>query len=189
METNEFKMKNIFPEIKTERLILRKLREKDWKVISYLRTDKEVNKYVNRSNADSKEKALEFISKTNNGVENKSIYYWSISEKDNGNMIGSICLWNFCTKRNSGEVGYDLSPEFQGRGIMTESLKAILNFGFQTLNLNLIEAYTHSENKSSFQLLEKNGFTFIKDKKDENNLNNVIYEVTNPAIVPSSECN
>jgi len=92
-------------------------------------------------------------------------------------MIGSICLWNFSKNKKIGEVGYDLSQKFQRKGIMNESLKSILDFGFGKLNLNVIEAFTHRLNESSKKLLVKNGFKLVKDKNDEDNLDNVVYEI------------
>ncbi len=166
-----------FSEIITERLVLRKLQSADWKMISYLRSDKEVNKHVKRPSAETKAKALEFISKINNGIENQENYYWTITEKHNSEMIGSICLWNFSRDRKSAEVGYDLRPKFQGNGIMNESLKSILEFGFIKLDLELIEAYTHQENEPSKRLLKKNDFKLVPGKKDQHNENNLIYEI------------
>lgn len=114
---------NEFPEIKTERLLLRKLKPADWEMISYLRSDKDINEFVKRPSAESKEKAMEFISKINDGINNQSLYYWTITEMNNIKMIGSICLWNFSKDKKIAEIGYDLSPKFQGKGIMNESLK------------------------------------------------------------------
>ena len=163
--------------IETDRLILRKLGDSDWKMISYLRSDKEVNEFVKRPSAESKEKALGFISKINHGIDNQNFYYWAITQKNSNDMIGSICLWNFSQDKLIGEIGYDLSPEFQKKGIMSESMKSVLGFGFHKLNLNVIEAFTHRLNESSKILLAKNGFSLIKDKRDEDNLDNLVYEI------------
>ena len=170
---------NHFPEIITKRLLLRKLIKSDWEMISYLRSDKEVNEFVKRPAAESKEKALEFVLKTNKGIDDRNLYYWVITEKNKSEMIGSICLWNFSEDQKIAEVGYDLSPEFQRKGIMDESLKSVLEFGFKKLDLNIIEAYTHKNNESSKKLLERNGFTFVRGKKDEHNQYNIIYEIKN----------
>ncbi|WP_075343297.1 GNAT family N-acetyltransferase [Tenacibaculum agarivorans] len=172
---------NNFTEITTERLVLRKLKETDWEMISYLRSDKEVNKFVKRPNAPSKEKALEFISKTNNAIDNNSILYWVITEKGKNEMIGSICLWNFSEDKKKAEVGYDLSPEFQRKGIMDESLKNILKFGFNTLLLDAIVAYTQYNNESSVKLLKRNNFKLVEDLKDEENEYNRIFEIKKEA--------
>ena len=174
--------KTHFLEITTERLFLRRIKQADWKMISYLRSDKEVNKFVKRPNADSKEKALEFISKINKGIEDQNLCQWVITEKNSIEMIGSICLWNFSEDRKTAEVGYDLSPKFQEKGIMNESLKSILEFGFRNLNLDFIEAYTQKNNESSKKLLERNGFILVPDKKDKDNHMNIIYEIKKPFI-------
>ena len=167
---------NEFPDINTKRLLLRRLVESDWEMISYLRSDKEVNKFVKRPSAESKGEALEFINKINNAIDKQESFYWTIAEKNSNQMIGSICLWNFSKDRKTAEVGYDLSPKFQGKGIMNESLKSILEFGFNNLNLDLIEAYTHKRNVNSKKLLERNRFKLDIGKKDEHNQDNIIYK-------------
>ena len=171
---------NHFPEIKTERLLLRRLKQSDWEMISYLRSDRGVNEFVKRPSAESKEKAIEFILKTNKAIEKRNLYYWAIAEIISAQMIGSICLWNFSKDQKAAEVGYDLSPKYQGKGIMNESLKSILEFGFKILNLDSIEAYTHKDNKSSKKLLERNRFKLVVNKKDKHNQDNIIYKLKKP---------
>ncbi|MFT5915664.1 MAG: ribosomal-protein-alanine N-acetyltransferase [Bacteroidia bacterium] len=79
-----------FPTIETERLVLRRLVESDWRMISYLRSDKEVNQFVERSSAESKEKALGFISKTNLEIENNALLYWVMTEKEGASHFVAI---------------------------------------------------------------------------------------------------
>ncbi len=57
-----------FPEITTQRLLLRKLKTSDWEMISYLRSDEKVNEFIKRPNAKSKEKALAFVAKLNHSA-------------------------------------------------------------------------------------------------------------------------
>lgn len=170
-----------FPVLRTDSLVLRKLNQSDWESVSYLRSDKIVNQFVKRPNADSKEKAMDFIEKTNLKINKNQLIYWSISLKDNPKMIGSICLWNFSKDKNIAEIGYDLDPKFQKKGIMNESMKEVLNFGFQTLNLEKIEAFTHKKNESSKGLLINNNFCLNDDRIDKNNLDNIIFEINRPA--------
>ncbi|MBJ6367225.1 GNAT family N-acetyltransferase [Snuella sedimenti] len=171
--------KNNLPEIKTERLLLRRLHPSDWQMISFLRSDKKVNKFVKRSSAESKSKALEFIEMINEGIDSRNLYYWVVTEKNRNEMIGSICLWNFSQDNTIAEVGYDLVPKFQGKGIMSESLQSILSFGFKELNLKAVEAFTHKRNMPSRALLESNGFKIILGKIDEDNVDNLVYEIKN----------
>ncbi|QMU30915.1 GNAT family N-acetyltransferase [Adhaeribacter radiodurans] len=168
-----------FPEIKTDRLLLRKLKYSDWKEISFLRSDETVNQYVDRPSAESQEEANNFIKRINENVDLHRSFYWCISQLGNNEMIGSICLWNISEDRKTAEVGYDLHPHFQGCGIMSEALISILHYGFNNLNLEKIEAFTHRNNESSRRLLLKNNFVLVEYRNDDDNENNVIYVIEN----------
>lgn len=60
---------------------------------------------------------------------------------------------------------------------MTEALTYVLEFGFNHLGLEKIEAYTQWNNERSRRLLERNGFSLIEDKIDDQNRDNLVYEI------------
>jgi len=62
---------------------------------------------------------------------------------------------------------------------MSEALNSIIDFGFNKLKLDKIEAFTHYENEDSKKLLEKYGFYFIENRKDLDNDSNIIFELKN----------
>jgi len=172
-----------FPEIKTGRLLLRKIKVSDVDEVLFLRSDKTVNKFIERpENRKTKNKAdaLKFIEKIITEIENNKSISWEITFINNPKMIGSICLWNFSKNLKIAEVGYSLYPEFQNQGIMNEVLNCVVNFGFSELCLDKIEAFTHRKNEPSKRLLEKNGFTFIDHRIDEGNASNIIFEIEKP---------
>lgn len=80
--------------------------------------------------------------------------------------IGTICLWNFSETKKEAEIGYDLLSNFQGKGFMSETMQAVIKYGFNTLNLDAIEACTHKENIGSVKLLEKYEFKLIPEEVD-----------------------
>ena len=169
-----------FPVIKTERLTLREIKESDSDVILYLRSDKSINKFINRpENRRTKNisDAINHIKKLNAETKNNKSVSWGITINDNPKIIGTICLWNFSKDYKTAEVGYDLNPNFQKKGIMSESLKSVINFGFIDLCIDRIEAFTHIQNENSKKLLVKNGFSIIEDRKDNDNLSNVVFEI------------
>ena len=171
-----------FPEIKTERLLLRKIETSDCDVILFLRSDETVTKFIERpENRKTKNisEAIKFIEELNEYLEKNKSITWGITLQNDPKIIGTICLWNFSHNKKTAEVGYDLLPEFQGKGIMNESLKMIIDFGFKELKLDKIEAFTHYKNESSKRLLEKNGFQFIENRKDLDNKSNIIFELEN----------
>lgn len=174
-----------FPEIKTERLFLRKIAVTDWDEILYLRSDQTINKFIERPEhrrTKNEADALKHIIEINEEMENKQSVSWGITLNNKPQLIGTICLWNFSSDNKIAELGYNLNPTFQGKGIMSEALKHVVDFGFNELNFDLIEAYTHVQNEPSKKLLEKNGFHLAEQRKDEDNLFNVIFErnITKP---------
>ena len=147
-----------FPQLITSRLLLRQLMPDDRRDIFLLRSDELVNKFLDRPATTSIEEADKFIQKIN---ENKSMY-WAICLKEPAELVGTICYWNMDDANGSVEIGYELKPACQGKGLMQEAMAAVISFGWQTMALRKITAFTHHENKRSLQLLKK--FNFSRDE-------------------------
>lgn len=144
-----------FPVLKTERLTLRQLVRGDANEILALRSDANVNKYLDRKASKSIDDAKTFIQTIEENIQRNDSIYWAITLNGTDKLIGTICLFNFSDDNLKAEIGYELLPGFQGKGIMQEAASKVIDFGIQHIGLNSIEAYTHSENQSSTRLLEK----------------------------------
>jgi len=147
-----------FPQLQTKRLFLRQLSITDEGEIFLLRSSDAVNKYLDRPRANSIKDARDFIIRINAGMSNNQSMYWAICLRDQNKAMGTICLWNFSADENKAEIGYELLPEFQGKGIMQEAFARVLEFGFTTLNLTRIEAWTVQQNVNSIKILQRNQF-------------------------------
>ena len=154
-----------FPVLKTERLTLRQLASSDDNEIFALRSNENVNKYLDRKPSKSIDDAKTFIQTINKNIQKNDSIYWAITLNDTDKLIGTICLFDFSDDNLKAEIGYELLPEFQGKGIMQEATSKVIDFGIQRIGLNLIQAFTHSENQSSTRLLEK--FNFKKNSSSE----------------------
>ena len=170
-------MKGKLPTLHSKRLSLNKLTKSDWKEISYLRSDAKINKYVKRPPAETKEDALVFVEKIDSETRNGRMLYWKICLLEHQDMIGSICLWHFSNDGRVAEIGYDLDPAYQGKGYMTEAMETVLDYGFNELQLEDIEAYTQDNNLSSIHLLSRFGFKLVPDRRDESNAKNRVYNL------------
>ncbi len=164
-----------FPTLQTERLILRKLSLNDAEEILFLRSDEELNKYLDRARATDLDDAFSFINKVNVGIANDKWMYWAVCFKDNPKLIGTLCLWNLYEDENKAELGYELVPEFQGKGIAKKALSIVVEFGFETLQLNKIEVYAHIENQASIKLLDN--LHFVRDLDEETKID---FTIENP---------
>ncbi len=166
---------NPFPELKTDRFLLRNLNISDSYEIFLLHSDETVNKYLDRNIQSNIVEAEIFIAKINDGIRKNKWIYWAISSIEKQNLIGTVCLWNFSENNNVAEIGYELIPKYFGKGIMHEALKSVIDYGFEILNLTRIEAFTHKDNNESIKLLLKNNFYLDENRKDKNNKNHIIF--------------
>ena len=159
----------------TERLILRTLTEQDSQDIFEIRSNPEINKFLQRDPPKNSFEALEFILNIKRNSANNEIVFWGISLQNNPKLIGTICLWKFSEDRKTAELGYELLPEYQGKGMMSEAVNFVLKFGFKDLNLDKIEAFTNRNNSDSIKLLQNLKFIFDKDRRDEKFPENLIF--------------
>lgn len=155
----------VYPEFKTERLFIRKLSIADAPGILKIRSNDLVNKHLPRKKMESVDAAEKFIEKITAGIIKQENYYWAITIAESDELIGTACLWNFDEKEMKGEIGYELLPEFQGRGIMNETITEVIRFATEKIGLKKLIALTSAENKASLSLLERKGFK--RDKEGE----------------------
>jgi len=169
-----------FPELQTTRLLLRQITVKDSAMVLYLRSDKTINKYIQRPperQTKTIADATKHITMLTDQIESNTSITWGITLQNSTEIIGTICLWNFSKDHTIAEVGYDLIAKHHNKGFMSEALQAVIDFGFNKLPLNTIVAFTQFENANSIKLLESNGFSLNKLKKDSDNSKNLIFEL------------
>ena len=149
----------------TERLTLRQLTLDDSQEVYRLLTDPEVNQYYGRLRAGSYEEACTYIQYLTVGISKKKVWYWGICLQGEGKISGTVCLWNMRKDQGIIEVGYELLPECQRKGVMQEALPAVIDFAFDTLHYKKVEAWPSADNLRSIRLLEKQNFN--RDREAE----------------------
>jgi ribosomal-protein-alanine N-acetyltransferase len=157
-----------FPVLTTDRLTLRQLSPEDQHNIFALRSDPEINKYVDREPAKSIEDAINFIGKIRGNIENNNSLYWVITLTATNTFLGTICLFDFTSEKNSCEIGYELLTKFQKQGIMKEAAEKVTDYAFKTLQFQKIAAVSHKDNASSLKLLSKLKFILSNAAAYEN---------------------
>ncbi len=167
----------MFPILKTKRLLLNQLTIKDVEVVFFLRSNPEVIQYIKRDPFTDLQQAYDHIEKIKTLVGEGKTIQWAIRDPESLKMMGGICLWNFSEDRKTAELGYDLLPIFQGKAFMDETVKAVINYGFNDLNLIKIEAFTSQYNEASKALLLRNAFVLNPERFEEENLDNRIFEL------------
>ncbi len=87
---------------------------------------------------------------------------WAIERREDGRLMGSIGLIADSTRQygSARAVGYAVGTAYWGRGYMTEALRAVIEYGFEKMSLDLISATCYPDNARSRRVLEKCGFTY-----------------------------
>ena len=167
-----------FPILTTERLTLRQLVIADEQEIFNLRSDGEINKYLDRQISNTIDDARNFINQVNENVNKNDSLYWAITLSDRNILAGTICLFGFSDENNKCEIGYELLTNFQGQGIMKEAAEKVIDYAFNTIKVQKIEAFLHRDNQSSIKLLEKLSFR-NSNEPDKTNPELICFYLTN----------
>lgn len=148
------------PTLESKRCILRRMRIDDAEdMYEYARLP-EVTRYLRWSphpDVYYTSDYLRFISKKYKCGE---FYDWGIEDKESGRFIGTCGFVSIDTSNKSAELGYVLSPEYWGKGIATEVVARVIDFGFSRLELNRIYSRYMVENTASRRVMEKCGMRF-----------------------------
>jgi [ribosomal protein S5]-alanine N-acetyltransferase len=157
-----------FPELITERLLLRKLTPGDVPAIFILRSDERVLQFIGKEPAASLKEAEEFIERIDNTLASNEGILWGIVMRDDPTtVIGTICYWRLQPENYRAEIGYALHPDHWRKGIMREAIVKVLAYGFDIMKLHSVEGRINKENVASAATLEKTGFVKEAHLKEE----------------------
>ncbi|HVU10942.1 MAG TPA: GNAT family N-acetyltransferase [Phototrophicaceae bacterium] len=149
-----------FPVLETERLLLREIVLSDAEALFRVRGDIRVTRLNSGQPMQSIDEAYDLIEQTKRAFDDHRRVDWGITLKDKPKegLIGR-CGFNYILRQDRrASIGYDLGFAYWNHGIMTEAVGAMIQFGFEQVNLNRIEADAAAENIGSIRVLEKCGF-------------------------------
>ncbi len=144
--------------IDTKRLHLRPAKHSDLDSIFEVYSNPDVVRYTGDNPWTNKEEAAEFIVGAQEGLEEETLFGWCIEHKESKRIIGTCALFECDLEKRVAEISYEILPVYWGLGLCSEFLPLLVEFGFQTLKLNRINAFVATGNIASSKLLEKNGF-------------------------------
>lgn len=171
----------IFDSVDTTRFELRILDGEAYQEFLKIATDEEILYYIGiPSNEVAEEKA-----KARYGfcTYNKSYKMFLIIDREKSDVLGYCGYHTWYLEHNRAEVGYGLySDNWKGKGVMTEVLNKVLDYGFNVMDLRRVEAFISPDNIASLNTVQK--FGFIKEGqlrshyvKDGNVEDSVVYSL------------
>ena len=147
-----------FQNLESERLLLRQITPEDLNEVYELRSNPETMKYIPRPLVTNLEEAMVHINMIQEKIENNEGINWGITVKGNNKLLGIIGHYRIKWEHFRSEIGYMLLPEAQGKGIATEAIQLMINYGFKEMNMHSLEAVIDPKNNGSARVLEKNNF-------------------------------
>lgn len=156
----------IMEQIKTERLILKAMEEKDAKSILKIKSDIETAWWSDDFQCCDLDDAIDFIAWGNEGAE---ILQYGIFRKESDDLIDYVQVKLPLTTgvRNERELGYVLSKEYRRRGYMSEAVNAICNHLFQNETIRRVTLEILPDNLPSIGVARKCGFYFIEEPEEK----------------------
>jgi ribosomal-protein-alanine N-acetyltransferase len=144
--------------IETERLILKGLSPGN---ISYIFEQFPKAKIKELLGHETEEAYLTEEKKNRNGYAsyNRTFILFLLIDKSYNTIIGRCGIHNWNIEHRRAEIGYNITHEtFKRKGLMSEAVATIIEYGFTKLNLNRLEAIVGSSNTPSLKIMEKFGF-------------------------------
>ena len=91
---------------------------------------------------------------------------WKIVDKITGEKIGVVAYYYHKPEHKKAEVGFWLFPKFWNKGIVTETLKAVIEYCHREKDIHRLEAFVEEGNVASRKVLEKVGFVYEGTMKE-----------------------
>ena len=142
--------------IRTRRLLLRDLKEADWRDVYEYASDLEVVRYMDWG-PNTLEETKGFIKRAlaDRKQRPRHVYTLAIVSKSENKVIGSCGIHVSSPDNREGWLGYCFNRRYWGKGYATETTKALVDFGFEQLKLHRIFATCDPRNAGSARVLEK----------------------------------
>ncbi len=150
--------------IETDRLVLRAWRETDLADIYEYASVEGVGEMAGWNHHQSMEESQRILDFFISGKKT-----FALELKENGKVIGSLGLEprdedaGLPEELQGREIGYVLSRDYWGRGLMPEAVKAVIDYCFQELSFDYLTCGHFDRNDRSRRVVEKSGFRFLKN--------------------------
>ncbi|MEK8180727.1 GNAT family N-acetyltransferase [Flavobacterium buctense] len=158
--------------IETNRLILRPLELSDAEEMFAMDKNPEVHKYLWQTPAQHIDEVIKVIDYVRTQYDKNNIGRFATIVKETNEFIGWTGIKFVDDHVENGntnfyDYGYRLNENFWNKGYATEASKAWLDYGFNQMKIDKMNAYTHSENGASNHILEKVGMKLMENYPDK----------------------
>ncbi len=149
--------------IETPRLYLREFTIEDAQLLIDLNSNPNVIRYTGDGPVKDLDEAKRILNDIIFPQYKNKMGRWAVHLKSNDEFIG-WCGLKFIADDNEIDLGYRFFENHWGKGYASESAKAVLDYGVNTLKLKNIIARAAKDNPASIAVIQKLGFVYLKDE-------------------------
>lgn len=170
--------------LETERLLLRRFaREDAGMVFSNWAGDEEVTRYMTWPTRKNIEEAEKSVCGWAERYTSDNFYHWAITLKEDGNLIGFISVISCDETVGKVEMGYCIGKNWWNKGYMTEALGKAVDFLFNEVGVQRIQACHDINNPNSGKVMAKCGMKYEGTMRKAEKTNNGICDLSYYAIL------
>lgn len=173
--------------LETDRLLFRPFGLSDAEAYFEMDKNPEVHKYLWQKPYTNISEIYDYIAMVRQQYIEHNIGRFSTILKETNELIGWTGIKYVTAHVENGntnfyDYGYRLNERFWNKGYATEASKAWLDYGFNKMKIDKMNAYTHAQNGASNHVLQKVGFSFIEDYPDNDGVVWKWWQMTNESI-------
>lgn len=153
--------------IETERLVLRRFEYNDSdSMLKNWIADEKIQALYSEPVYSTKAEVNGLLEKYISSYEKDDYYRWAIIPKGSNECIGQIAYFLVDNKNHFAEIEYCIGSSYQRKGYATEATRAVMKYGFESINLHKIQICTKTINIPSKRVIEKCGFVYEGTLRD-----------------------
>ena len=173
--------------LETPRLLIRPFELSDAEDMFEMDKNPEVHKYLWQTPTKTIDETIKIIAYIQKQYAENNIGRFATILKETGEFIGWTGIKYINDHIENGnsnfyDYGYRLSEKFWNKGFATEASMAWLDYGFNSMKIDKMNAYTHFENGASNHILKKVGFQFVENYQDENDVTWKWWQMVNSGL-------
>lgn len=170
--------------IETKRCILRKIRADDYEMMyeNWAKYES-VCRYFPFNPTEDIAIYQEKVQMWSENYVSDTYFHWVAEWKENRELIGTINLGNVEESCLMSDTCYMLSPQYWGRGIMTEVLYAVLHYAFHEIGFNRVQAEVFAGNAASEHVLTKCGMQYEGTARQKYFKNGIFIDAAQYAVL------
>ena len=149
---------DVFPVLRTERCVLRRLVVEDAPALFSMLSDSELARFTPRKPLQRLGDAVDLIRSVGLDFATRRAVRWGVCLSEDGPIVATVGLHEWDRFHRHVSIGFDVSRDHWGKGLGHEIVSAVVQFAFDHLYAHRVEAYVMRGNQNSERLLDSVGF-------------------------------